>query len=134
MRISSTREARSARVASLTTNASAPNSLDCGVTLQYSIPYLQSSVKNIGLGEPFSNLIPVVELPMTTCTAGPCSGHTTGTVNPGLIWLNGWGQLGIEAQIPVNRASGRHTGVLLQAHFYLDDIFPNSVGKPLIHP
>ncbi|MGF6752657.1 hypothetical protein [Paraburkholderia sp. GAS42] len=118
----------------LTTNASAPNSVDWGVTLQYSIPYLQSSVKNIGLGEPFSNLIPVVELPMTTCTAGPCSGHTTGTVNPGLIWLNGWGQLGIEAQIPVNRASGRHTGVLLQAHFYLDDIFPNSVGKPLIHP
>jgi hypothetical protein len=104
------------------------------VTLQYSIPYLQSSVKNLGLGQPFSNLIPVVEFPMNTCTAGPCSGQTTGTINPGFIWLNRWGQLGIEAQIPVNRASGHHTGVLLQAHLYLDDIFPNSVGKPLIHP
>lgn len=60
--------------------------------------------------------------------------HTTGTINPGLLWLTRWGQFGVEAQIPVNRASGRHTGVLLQAHLFLDDIFPNSVGKPLIHP
>ncbi|KVN28679.1 hypothetical protein WJ63_12885 [Burkholderia pyrrocinia] len=117
-----------------TTNASAPDSLDWGVTLQYSIPYLQSSVKNLGLGQPFSNLVPVVELPMNTCTGGPCSGQTTGTVNPGLLWLTRWGQFGVEAQIPVNRASGRHTGVLLQAHLYLDDIFPHSVGKPLIQP
>ncbi|MGZ2748988.1 hypothetical protein [Burkholderia stagnalis] len=115
-----------------TTNASAPDSLDWGVTLQYSIPYLQSSVKNLGLGQPFSNLVPVVEFPMNTCTGGPCSGQTTGTVNPGLLWLTRWGQFGVEAQIPVNRASGRHTGVLLQAHLYLDDIFPHSVGKPLI--
>ncbi|EDT41936.1 hypothetical protein [Burkholderia ambifaria] len=117
-----------------TTNASAPDSLDWGVTLQYSIPYLQSSVKNLGLGQPFSNLVPVVEFPMNTCTGGPCSGQTTGTINPGLLWLTRWGQFGVEAQIPVNRASGRHTGVLLQAHLYLDDIFPHSVGKPLIHP
>lgn len=117
-----------------TTNASAPDSLDWGVTLQYSIPYLQSSVKNVGLGQPFSNMIPVVEFPMNTCTGGPCSGQTTGTINPGLLWLTRWGQFGVEAQIPVNRASGRHTGILLQAHLYLDDVFPNSIGKPLIHP
>ncbi|WP_175793231.1 hypothetical protein [Burkholderia ambifaria] len=117
-----------------TTNASAPDSLDWGVTLQYSIPYLQSSVKNLGLGQPFSNLVPVIEFPMNTCTGGPCSGQTTGTINPGLLWMTRWGQFGVEAQIPVNRASGRHTGVLLQAHLYLDDLFPNSVGKPLIHP
>jgi hypothetical protein len=41
-----------------------------------------------------------------------------------------WGPLGIETQIPVNRVR-RHVGVLLQAHSYLDDIFPNSLGKPL---
>ncbi|WP_174641927.1 hypothetical protein [Paraburkholderia ribeironis] len=117
-----------------TTNASAPDSLDWGLTLQYSIPYLQSSVKDLGLGQPFSNLVPIVEFPMNTCTSGPCSGQTTGTINPGLLWLTRWGQFGVEAQIPVNRASGRHTGVLLQAHLYLDDIFPNSIGKPLIHP
>jgi len=108
-----------------------PNSLDWGLTLQYSIPYLQNQVKDLGLPQPFSNLIPVVEFPMNTCTAGACSGHTTGTINPGLIWINRYGQLGVEAQIPVNRATGNHVGVLFQAHLFFDDIFPNSLGKPL---
>ncbi|MCX4162444.1 hypothetical protein NID80_13275 [Paraburkholderia megapolitana] len=108
-----------------------PNSLGWGVTLQYSIPYLQSQVKDLGLPQPLSNLIPVVEFPMSTCTAGACAGHTTGTINPGVLWLNRYGQFGIEAQIPANRASGNHVGVLLDAHLYFDDIFPNSLGKPL---
>ncbi|WP_206953664.1 hypothetical protein [Trinickia acidisoli] len=108
-----------------------PNSFDWGFTVQYSIPYLQSQVKDLHLPEPFSNLIPVVEIPMSTCTAGACAGQTTGTINPGLLWTNRYGQFGIEAQIPVNRASGTHTGVLLDAHLYFDDLFPGSLGKPL---
>lgn len=108
-----------------------PNSLGWGMTLQYSIPYLQSQVKDLGLPQPFANLIPVVEFPMSTCTAGACSGHTTGTINPGVLWTNRYGQFGVEAQIPVNRASGTHVGVLFDAHLYFDDIFPNSLGKPL---
>ncbi|ADG20917.1 hypothetical protein [Paraburkholderia atlantica] len=115
----------------LTLSSSEPNSIDWGVTLQYSLPYLQNFVQDVGLKAPFSNLIPVVEFPMSTCTGGPCSGHTTGSINPGLIWLNRWGQLGAEAVIPVNHASGKGVGVLLQVHLYLDDVLPNSVGKPL---
>ncbi len=114
-----------------TTAANGPNSLDWGVTLQYSIPYLQSQVKDLGLPQPFSNLVPVVEFPMSTCTAGACAGHTTGTINPGMLWMNRYGQFGIEAQIPVNRATGTHVGVLFDAHLYFDDMFPNSLGKPL---
>lgn len=108
-----------------------PNSLGWGLTLQYSIPYLQQQVKDLGLPQPFANLIPVVEFPMSTCTAGACAGQTTGTINPGVLWINRYGQFGIEAQIPVNRASGTHTGILVQAHLYFDDMFPNSLGKPL---
>jgi hypothetical protein len=108
-----------------------PNSFFWGLTLQYSIPYLQHQVKDLGLPQPLAGAYFVVEAPMTTCTAGACSGQTTGTINPGVLWLNNWGQFGVEAQIPVNRATGSHTGILLQAHFFLDDIFPNSIGKPL---
>ncbi|WP_242540593.1 hypothetical protein [Trinickia mobilis] len=108
-----------------------PNSLGWGLTLQYSIPYLQTQVKDLGLPQPFANLIPVVEFPMSTCTAGACAGQTTGTINPGVIWLDRYGQFGIEAQIPVNSRTGTHTGILVQAHIYFDDIFPNSLGKPL---
>lgn len=108
-----------------------PNSFGWGLTLQYSIPYLQNEVKDLGLPQPFSNLFLVVEAPMSTCTAGACSGQTTGTLNPGVLWLNQYGQFGVEAQIPVNRLTGNHVGVLLDAHLYFDDIFPKSVGKPL---
>ncbi|SIT51275.1 conserved exported hypothetical protein [Paraburkholderia piptadeniae] len=115
----------------LTMNSADPNSLEWGVTVQYSLPYLQNFVHDVGLKAPFSNLVPVVEFPMSTCTAGPCSGHTTGSINPGVIWLNRWGQLGAEAVIPVNHASGKGVGVLFQAHLFLDDVLPNSLGKPL---
>ncbi|CAB3962266.1 MULTISPECIES: hypothetical protein [Burkholderia] len=108
-----------------------PNSFGWGMTLQYSIPYLQQQVKNLGLPQPLSNMVFVVEAPMSTCTAGACSGQTTGTINPGVLWLNRYGQFGVEAQIPVNRASGNHIGVIFDAHLYFDDLFPGSLGKPL---
>lgn len=106
-------------------------SVEWGLTLQYSLPYLQSFVKDAGLKAPFNRLIPVVEAPMETCTAGDCAGRTTGTINPGVLWVGKALQLGLEAAIPVNRASGSHTGVLLQVHFALDDLFPGSLGKPV---
>jgi hypothetical protein len=53
-------------------------------------------------------------------------------INPGVLWLNRYGQFGVEAQIPVNRLSGNHVGVLFDAHLYFDDIFSNSLGKPFI--
>jgi hypothetical protein len=37
----------------------------------------------------------------------------------------------VEAIIPINRASGDGIGVIGNLHFFLEDIFPNSVGKPL---
>ncbi|NTZ05993.1 hypothetical protein [Burkholderia metallica] len=114
----------------LTLNSADPESLSWGVTVQYSLPYLQNFVQDVGLKAPFNNLIPVVEFPMSTCTGGPCSGHTTGSINPGLLWLNRWGQFGVEAVIPVNHASGKGVGVLFQAHLFLDDVMPNSLGKP----
>ncbi|MHB8716428.1 MAG: hypothetical protein ACYC9H_10550 [Sulfuricaulis sp.] len=115
-----------------TTSSSAPNSIDWGFTFQYSLPYLQSFVKDVGLRPPFDHLIPVVETPMHTCLDLSCSGQTTGTINPGAIWFSRWGQLALEATVPVNTRSGNHVGFLFQVHFYFDDIFPGSLGKPLV--
>jgi hypothetical protein len=33
--------------------------------------------------------------------------------------------------IPVNRDSGSNVGVIGQLHFYLDDIAPTTLGRPL---
>ncbi len=111
---------------SLTTGSGQPNAFNYAFTFQYSLPYLQQHVHDLGLPQPFSNLIPLVEVPLSRS-----QGQTTGTVNPGFIWINRYGQLGIEAQIPVNRASGSHVGILVQAHIFFDDVAPNSIGKPL---
>ena len=70
-------------------------------------------------------MIPLVEFAMETPVQGPRSGHTTGTINPGVIWFGRYLQLGLELQIPVNRESGKNVGLLAQVHFYLDDILPN---------
>jgi hypothetical protein len=40
-------------------------------------------------------------------------------------------QVGVEAIIPINSASGTNIGAIAQLHFYLDDIFPNTIGRPL---
>jgi len=107
-----------------------PNTLVWGFTLQYSIPYLQSYVQDMGWREPFNRLIPIVEFNFSTALNRGQSG-TTGTINPGLLWAGQTVQLAIEALIPVNSRSGSKTGVIAQLHFYLDDIFPKSIGKPL---
>ena len=56
---------------------------------------------------------------------------TTGTINPGFLWIGKGFQIGVEALIPINRQSGTNVGVIGQLHFYLDDLFPNSIGKPI---
>jgi hypothetical protein len=44
-------------------------------------------------------------------------------------------QAGISAQIPINLASGKHVRALAVVDFLLDDLFPDSIGKPLFgHP
>jgi hypothetical protein len=110
----------------LTTGAGQPNAFDYGFTVQYSLPYLQQHVRDAGLPQPFANLIPLVEIPLSRS-----QGQTTGTVNPGFIWINRYGQFGVEAQIPINRASGSHVGILVQAHIFFDDVAPTTIGKPL---
>ncbi|MBZ5707488.1 MAG: hypothetical protein LAN63_19260 [Acidobacteriia bacterium] len=115
-----------------TTQHSAPDSLNWGFTFQYSLQYLQSFVKDVGIGHPFNHMIPVVETPMNTCLNQGCANQTTGTINPGVIWFSRWGQLALEGTIPVNQRTGSHVGLLFQVHFYFDDIFPNTLGKPLI--
>jgi len=102
-----------------------PEIIKWGFSLQYSLQYLQSFVRDVGLPAPLNRMIPIVEFALQTPTDGKEAGHTTGTINPGIIWFGRYVQVGIEAQFPVNGATGKNVGVLAQMHFYLDDIRPN---------
>lgn len=109
-----------------------PQFLRYGGTLQFSMPYLNSNIVDLGLPDFFNHLIPIVEadfqspIPSNFSTA-----ITTGTINPGVIWVGSKFQVALEAIIPINRASGTGIGGALQFHVYLDDLFPTSIGRPI---
>jgi hypothetical protein len=111
-----------------------PQVLVYGATLQYSMPYLKSEVKDLQLPDFFNHLIPIVEVQFSTPVTNNFGNSplTTGTINPGVIWVGSYFQVGVEAVIPVNGASGTGVGFLGQLHLYLDDMFPKTFGQPLI--
>jgi hypothetical protein len=110
-----------------------PQMLQWGGSLQYSMPYLKSNIVDLGLPDFFNRLMPLVEVSLQTPVANTLTSGTvtTGTINPGVIWAGNYFQVAAEAIIPVNRASGTGIGGMMQLHFYLDDIFPQSIGRPI---
>jgi hypothetical protein len=108
-----------------------PDVLQYGFAVEYSLIYLQEQVKDIGLRVPFDHLIPLVEFSVETPLNRGQLGQTTGTIDPGLIWSGKYFQIGAEAVIPLNSRTGNDVGFIAQLHFYLDDLFPHSLGRPL---
>ena len=107
-----------------------PDVLKLGFAVEYSLPYLQSFVKDVGLREPFNRLIPLVEFDLQKPIDRGAT-RFTGTVNPGIIWAGRYMQFALEAIVPVNSLSGSRTGLLFQVHFFIDDMFPRSFGRPV---
>ncbi len=108
-----------------------PDVLEWGFALEYSVIYLQSQVQDMHLPAPVDRLIPLVEFAMETPLNRGAGGPTTGTINPGVIWAGKYFQVGMEAVIPINEHTGNNVGVIAQLHFFLDDLFPHTIGRPL---
>ena len=114
-------------------NSGNPNAWLGGLSLQYSIPYLQSQVHDFGLPDFIGRLIPLVETTWYSPAERPAYGlPSTFTIAAGAIYMADAYQSGLELLIPGNKASGRHLGALWQLHFFFDDLFPNTIGKPLL--
>lgn len=108
----------------------APDTVQLGLAIEYSLTYLQSQVRDVGLGAPWNRMIPLVEIALQK-PLDSVSQKITGTINPGVLWAGQYVQLGAEAQIPVNRYSGRGVGFIVQLHLYIDDLFPQTLGRPI---
>jgi len=106
-----------------------PDAWQYSASLQYSIPYLQQHVKDLSLPDLVAHLTPLVEVSLTTPRGQP----TTGTIAPGVLYDADTWQVGIEATIPATGATRQTQGLgfIAQFHLFLDDIFPNSLGKPI---
>ena len=102
-----------------------------GLSLQYSLPYLQSQVRNVGLEGVLGDLIPLVEFTWSSPASTPSAQPTRWTAAPGVIYMANWGEVGVEALVPLNRAGGPNVGAVALVHFFFDDLFPTSIGKPL---
>lgn len=107
------------------------DALEWGLALEYSLPYLQQHVEDIGLPKPLSNMIPLVEFSMES-PLDRGGGTTTGTINPGILWESSYCQIGAEAVIPVNAHTGPDVGAVFQVQIFIDDLFPKVFGHPLI--
>lgn len=117
---------------SLQFNSGTSNQWFGGVSIQYSLPYLQSQVKDLGLPGWLGRMIPLVEITATSPATKPNNSPTTWTIAPGVLYAGPWYQLGVELLIPANKAAGSNVGLVAQFHMYLDDLIPNSVlGRPL---
>ena len=112
-------------------NAGSNNAWNGGLSLQYSIPYLQSEVRDYGLPDFIGHLIPVVEVTWSSPAGSPSAQGATWTVAPGLIYLGSWGEIGLEALIPANKAAGTNVGAAALFHIFLDDLFPATIGRPI---
>ncbi len=109
-----------------------PNVFNFGVAIEYSLLYLQSQVKSIGLAPPFDRMTPLVEITSNTPFNRGVASSATGVIAPGVIWSGQYFQVGAELILPYGSGQGHGVGGVLQLHFYLDDVFPNSFGKPLL--
>jgi hypothetical protein len=111
-----------------------PQFLSYGATLQYSLSYLQLKVANVGLPDMVQRLVPIIETQFSTPVGNNFQSglKTTGTINPGVFWIGDYFQVGAEAIIPINRASGASVGWIVGVDFFLHEIFSNSpLGRPI---
>lgn len=114
----------------VTTTERHPHVLNIGFSLQYSLSYLQSFVKDVGLPAPLDRMIPLVEVSLQK-PLDRGGGPTTGTWNPGVLWAGRYMQFGVEAILPINSSTPVRHGWIAQIHFFMDDLLPRSLGRPI---
>jgi hypothetical protein len=119
-------------VSSVTANDGYANAWIGSFSVQYSIPYLQNTIKDFGLPEPFAHLIPTAEFTWQSTASGGGGSPTSWTLAPGVIYLRSWYQVGLEALVPLNKAAGTNVGFIVQFHVFLDDLYPHGIGAPLL--
>jgi hypothetical protein len=116
----------------VTTGVPNVSTFNWGFTIQYSLPYFSSHVAAID-NDFLKHLIPVAEFTFQTPihNGGAAGQPQTGFFQPGAVYITDKWQLALEAMVPMTGASGHGVGVIGQVDFYLDDIFPDSLGRPI---
>lgn len=102
-----------------------------GVSIQYSVRYLETQVKDHGLPEFVKHLTPLVEMSWSSPASKPNNGATQFLIGAGVNYTATDYAITMEALFPGNKQTGSHPGFIAQFHLYFDDLFPHSLGKPV---
>jgi hypothetical protein len=102
------------------------------IALEYSIPYLQSSVKDVGLRWPLANLIPVVEFNFEHGLKGEESGTMSALVTSGMVYMDRWVEIGAAGRFALNDTAREQVdpGIIFIVDLFIDDIFPWTRWQP----
>jgi hypothetical protein len=95
--------------------------------VEYSLPYLSNSVRDIGLRQPFRNLFLFNEFNYSQLITGP-SGETFPNIlaTPGIAYVSYHFELSVGTQFALNQASvsGTHAAVHGLLDIFYDSLFP----------
>lgn len=119
-------------IAGLGFNNGTENRWTGGVTVQFSIPYLQAQVRSLGLTGVLAGVTPTVELAWSSPASSPATTPTQYLIGAGAIYTGTTYAVGVEALFPGNGASGHNIGVIGQVHLYFDDLAPTTLGRPVL--
>ena len=112
-------------------NGGGANQWQGGLSLQYSLRYLQAQVKDVGLPDWVNRLTPLVEVAWSSPASRPNTGSTQYLIGAGVNYTAQTYAITAEALFPGNRQSGSGPGFVVQLHLYFDDLLPRSLGRPL---
>ena len=96
------------------------------VAVEYSVPYLQSFVRDLGLRWPLSNLIADTEFNFEHGVNGADHGHTKAFATPGVVYMDRYVELGVAGRFPLNDRAHQELdwGIIWIVDLFIDDILP----------
>lgn len=117
-----------------TTTGRTNHELFADEVIEYSIPYLSSSVRDFGLQWPFRNLYLYTEFNYGQLLAGPPGATFPAVfVTPGIAYMDYYVEVSVATQFALNQASVRdnHAAVLGLVDVFIDDLFGFTNWTPL---
>jgi len=103
------------------------------IAVEYSVPYLQSFVRDFGIGWPFRDLIADVEFNFAHGVNGEEHGKTEAFATPGIVYMDRWIEVGVAGRFPLNEHTHQEFdwGIIGIVDLFIDDILPWTRWQPI---
>ncbi len=102
------------------------------ICLEYSIPYLQAVVRDLGIGWPFNDIIAVTEFNFEHGVHGEEAGRDVISMTPGIVYMDRYVEIGFGGRVPLSDGARDDFdwGLIGIVDLFIDDLFPWSRWQP----